>query len=224
MAGAIGGGGNTSTGVEWHRVSQPPNPKNPIVFFNVTIGNIPAGRIKMELFADIAPKITENFRQFCTGEYRKAGLPVGYKACCQFHRVIKDFMIQAGDFVKGDGSGCVSIYGLKFDDENFTAKHTGPGLLSMYIHTQIYKTFPNRQIADQIPMVVSLTTSMLSLGYASLSSECGCVMKQPQSKEAADKMQTNTSKEQTNVHTRAKRELRIPQYLEDFVTSIGNHR
>uniref|UniRef100_A0A175YER6 Peptidyl-prolyl cis-trans isomerase n=1 Tax=Daucus carota subsp. sativus TaxID=79200 RepID=A0A175YER6_DAUCS len=54
--------------------------------------------------------------QFCTGEYRKAGLPVGYKNC-QFHR--------------GDGSGCVSIYGSKFDDENFIAKHTGPGLLSM---------------------------------------------------------------------------------------------
>ncbi|KAG4991008.1 hypothetical protein JHK87_024465 [Glycine soja] len=149
MAGSIGSGGNTSTGVEWH--VRPPNPKNPIVFFDVTIGNIPAGRIKMELFADIAPKTAENFslklmrrykvglivkgggkwgRQFCTGEYRKAGLPVGYKGC-QFHRVIKDFMIQAGDFVKGDGSGCVSIYGLKFDDENFTAKHTGPGLLSM---------------------------------------------------------------------------------------------
>ncbi|XP_052307471.1 peptidyl-prolyl cis-trans isomerase CYP22 isoform X3 [Populus trichocarpa] len=122
---ASGGGGGS---VEWHL--RPPNPKNPIVFFDVTIGTIPAGRIKMELFADIAPKTAENFRQFCTGEYRKAGLPVGYKVC-QFHRVIKDFMIQAGDFLKGDGSGCVSIYGLKFEDENFVAKHTGPGLLSM---------------------------------------------------------------------------------------------
>ncbi|KAH0461946.1 hypothetical protein IEQ34_009521 [Dendrobium chrysotoxum] len=114
--------------VEWHQ--RPPNPKNPIVFFDVTIGSIPAGRIKMELFSDIAPKTAENFRQFCTGEYRKAGVPVGYKGC-QFHRVIKDFMIQAGDFLKGDGSGCISIYGSKFEDENLIAKHTGPGLLSM---------------------------------------------------------------------------------------------
>ncbi|ESR45662.1 hypothetical protein CICLE_v10002356mg [Citrus x clementina] len=125
MASGGGGGGGS---VEWH--VRPPNPKNPIVFFDVTIGTIPAGRIKMELFADIAPKTAENFRQFCTGEYRKGGLPVGYKGC-QFHRVIKDFMIQAGDFLKGDGSGCTSIYGHKFDDENFIAKHTGPGLLSM---------------------------------------------------------------------------------------------
>ncbi|EOY19717.1 Cyclophilin-like peptidyl-prolyl cis-trans isomerase family protein isoform 2 [Theobroma cacao] len=123
-SGGAGGGG----GVEWH--VRPPNPKNPIVFFDITIGSIPAGRIKMELFADIAPKTAENFRQLCTGEYRKAGLPVGYKGC-QFHRVIKDFMIQAGDFLKGDGSGCTSIYGHKFEDENFIAKHTGPGLLSM---------------------------------------------------------------------------------------------
>ncbi|XP_017640693.1 peptidyl-prolyl cis-trans isomerase CYP22-like isoform X1 [Gossypium arboreum] len=91
------GGGSSGGGVEWH--VRPPNPKNPIVFFDITIGSIPAGRIKMELFADIAPKTAENFRQLCTGEYRKAGLPVGYKVC-QFHRVIKDFMIQAGDFLK----------------------------------------------------------------------------------------------------------------------------
>ncbi|KFK36777.1 hypothetical protein AALP_AA4G169300 [Arabis alpina] len=118
------GGGN----VEWH--VRPPNPKNPVVFFDVSIGGIPAGRIKMELFADIAPKTAENFRQFCTGELRKVGKPLGYKEC-QFHRVIKDFMIQSGDFIKNDGSGCMSIYGHNFDDENFIARHTGPGLLSM---------------------------------------------------------------------------------------------
>lgn len=118
----------TASSVEWHQ--RPPNPKNPVVFFDVTIGSIAAGRIKMELFADIAPKTAENFRQFCTGEHRKNALPQGYKGC-QFHRVIKDFMIQGGDFLKNDGTGCTSIYGTKFDDENFVAKHTGPGLLSM---------------------------------------------------------------------------------------------
>ncbi|KAJ0045409.1 hypothetical protein Pint_05215 [Pistacia integerrima] len=94
---ASGGNGGA---VEWH--VRPPNPKNPIVFFDITIGTIPAARIKMELFTDIAPKTAENFRQLCTG------LPVGYKGC-QFHRVIKDFMIQAGDFVKG----CDSLTGMQ---------------------------------------------------------------------------------------------------------------
>mmetsp|Transcript_31752 Transcript_31752/g.75400 ORF Transcript_31752/g.75400 Transcript_31752/m.75400 type:complete len:186 (-) Transcript_31752:273-830(-) len=103
---------------------------NPVVFFDVTIGGAPAGRIKMELFSDLCPKTAENFRQLCTGELRKNGQPQGYKNCA-FHRVIKDFMIQGGDFLKGDGTGATSIYGSKFADENFVAKHTGPGLLSM---------------------------------------------------------------------------------------------
>jgi len=72
----------------------------------------------------------ENFRQFCTGEYKRSHLPVGYKNVA-FHRIIKGFMIQGGDIVKGDGTGRVSIYGDSFADENFTLRHTGAGLLSM---------------------------------------------------------------------------------------------
>lgn len=105
---------------------------NVAVFFDITIGGHAAGRIKIELFKTQVPRTTENFRQFCTGEYRKGGQPVGYKGCV-FHRIIKGFMIQGGDFVKGDGTGRMSIYGERFDDElsGLKLRHTGPGLLSM---------------------------------------------------------------------------------------------
>jgi peptidyl-prolyl isomerase H (cyclophilin H) len=99
---------------------------NPVVFFDISIAGNSAGRIKIELFADICPKTSENFRQFCTGEYKKNSLSVGYKNCA-FHRVIKSFMIQGGDFINSDGTGRVSIYGDHFNDENFTLRHTGPG-------------------------------------------------------------------------------------------------
>ncbi|KAF2739167.1 putative peptidyl-prolyl cis-trans isomerase [Polyplosphaeria fusca] len=85
----------------------------------------------MELFKDITPKTAENFRQFCTGESRRQGKPQGYKGS-KIHRVIKDFMIQGGDFINGDGSGSRTIWGSdKFADENFALKLDKPGLLAM---------------------------------------------------------------------------------------------
>jgi peptidylprolyl isomerase len=105
---------------------------NPIVFFDMTIGGAPAGRIEMTLAADVVPKTAENFRALCTGEkgVGRQGKPLHFKGSA-FHRVISQFMCQGGDFTKGNGTGGESIYGNKFEDENFTLKHTGPGILSM---------------------------------------------------------------------------------------------
>ena len=105
---------------------------NPRVFFDVSVGSKPLGRITMELYADLVPKTAENFRALCTGEkgIGKTGVPLHYKGSI-FHRVIKQFMIQGGDFTKGDGTGGESIYGAKFDDEAFPKKHDKPFLLSM---------------------------------------------------------------------------------------------
>ncbi|KFH45056.1 41 kDa peptidyl-prolyl cis-trans isomerase-like protein [Hapsidospora chrysogenum ATCC 11550] len=105
---------------------------NPRVFFDVTMGGKPLGRITMELYKDLVPKTAENFRCLCTGEkgLSKSGKPLHYKGSI-FHRVIKQFMIQGGDFTAGDGTGGESIYGAKFEDEAFPKKHDRPFLLSM---------------------------------------------------------------------------------------------
>ncbi|XP_022986556.1 peptidyl-prolyl cis-trans isomerase CYP40-like [Cucurbita maxima] len=105
----------------------------PRCFLDVTIGGELEGRIVIELYDDVVPKTTENFRALCTGEKGIApntGVPLHFKGVC-FHRVIKGFMIQGGDISAGDGSGGESIYGLKFEDENFELKHERKGMLSM---------------------------------------------------------------------------------------------
>nr|AFK11445.1 peptidyl-prolyl cis-trans isomerase E-like protein [Callorhinchus milii] len=107
---------------------EPPTKKvrtNPQVYMDIKIGNKPVGRLRFLLRADVVPMTAENFRCLCTHEKG-----FGFKGC-SFHRIIPQFMCQGGDFTNHNGTGGKSIYGKKYDDENFILKHTATGLLSM---------------------------------------------------------------------------------------------
>ena len=98
-------------------------------YFDINIDNVPAGRVIFQLFDDETPKTCKNFRYLCSKGLINKDKPEYQDTI--FHRVIKDFMIQGGDVTNGDGTGGFSIYGEKFNDENFNLTHNQPGLLSM---------------------------------------------------------------------------------------------
>jgi len=128
-------GGSTEEGTSFSQNDVPVPPSAEITsraYFDVTINGKDAGRIVLGLHGNVVPKTVQNFEKLCQGTSVSpmTGERLAYQGST-FHRIIPNFMIQGGDFTHHNGTGGTSIYGPKFSDENFTLKHTGPGILSM---------------------------------------------------------------------------------------------
>ncbi|KAG5501741.1 hypothetical protein JIQ42_05593 [Leishmania sp. Namibia] len=94
---------------------------NPVVYFDITAEGDALGRVSVELFRDVVPKTSENFRSLCTGERGCAQCPLYYKGI-PFHRIIPGFVMQGGDILTKDGRSNVSVFGYPFSDESFEGK------------------------------------------------------------------------------------------------------
>ena len=110
--------------VKFNKDIKEKNNKN-LVYMEISIDKNIIGKIIIKLYEDKVPYTCKNFKTMCINKNN-----LSYKNC-PFHRIIKNFMIQGGDFTNGDGTGGISIYGERFKDENFIYKHDKPYLLSM---------------------------------------------------------------------------------------------
>ncbi|NWH53763.1 PPIL6 protein, partial [Fregata magnificens] len=102
------------------------------VYLDIAIEEQPVGRLLFELFSDACPRTCENFRALCTGGAKspRDGRELTYKNSL-FHRLVKNGWIQGGDIITGKGDGGESIYGPTFEDESFSIRHKGRGVLGM---------------------------------------------------------------------------------------------
>lgn len=105
---------------------------NPRVFLEIGVEGTSIGKLIIELFADKVPRTAENFRMLCTGEkgVGRSGAKLHYSDC-KFHKIVSRYLAQAGDFIANDGTQNESVYGPKFEDENFSVLHDDKGIVSM---------------------------------------------------------------------------------------------